>query len=604
VSASVRRAAIPGALFVFVAALVWAPAAFAHARLVGTIPESGSTVGVQPTAVIFKYDQPVGGTEGAVRVYDSEGKEVDDGHISHPGGRQSWLGVGLEPSLPDGTYTATYRVISADTHIVSGGLVFNLGHPSAGGGVSVAGLTAEEESGEVTKIAIGIVRFLDYLSIALMVGGLIFLAFAWRPGFAEARREEPRWDAAADAFGRRAVTLLGFAVLLGVVVSLLGILLQGASAAGVSLWGSLKSSIVEDTLDSRFGTVWLLRAFDWAALGALLLLYVKAPSTRRLLALPATIGCAYLASTPAFAGHASVESPIAVMFPSDFIHVLAASVWVGGVAFLALALPVATRQLEPSERTQVLLAVLARFSPIALGAVVAIAVTGLVQAYVDVRRVADLFDTTYGLLVLAKMVLLAVLIGFGWVNRNRIIPRLRRLVEVAGAAGSVGALARRSLRGELVLMLVVFAVTAALVAYAPPIDAATGPMSPGMDAVAKPMAMPMEAATGPFSTRTDLGPAELELSVEPAEVGPNRVHLTLTDAKDGGRFTETKELTINASLPSKGIGPLKLQVKKVAPGRYVVSAAQLTPGGDWELEITDRVSAFDEFAKKIMVPIG
>jgi len=569
-------------LLAFVAALVWTPEALAHARLVGTAPENGSTVRRQPTEVIFKYDEPVGGTDGAVRVYDSEGDEVDDGNVSHPGGRQSWLGVGLEPNLPDGTYTATYRVISADTHVVYGGLVFDLGHASANGGVSVASLTGKEESGEVTTLAIGVVRLLDYLSIALMVGGLVFLAFVWRPGFGEIRHDELRWGAAADAFRRRAVTLLAFAVVLGVAVSLLGILLQGASAAGVSLWASLKSSIVEDTLDSRFGTVWLLRAFDWAALGALVLVYVKAPRTRRWLTLPAAIGCAYLASTPAFAGHASIESPVAVMFPSDFIHVLAASVWVGGLAFLVLALPAATAQLEPPERTRVLLTTMGRFSPIALAAVVAIAVTGLVQAYIDVRRVADLFDTTYGLLVLAKMVLLAILIGFGWVNRDRIIPRLRRLAEVAGAAGSVGVLARRSLRGELVLMLVVFGVTAALISYAPPID----------------------AATGPFSTDTSFGPAELELMVEPAEVGLNQIHLHLTDARDGSPFTKTKELTVNASLPEMRIGPLKLKVEKEEPGEFMVSGAQLTPGGTWELEITDRVSAFDELAKKISVPIG
>jgi copper transport protein len=574
-------AATPVVLLVFVAALVWAPAALAHARLVGTTPETGSTVRRQPTEVTFKYDQPVGGTEGAVRVYDSEGEEVDDGDVSHPGGRQSWLGVGLEPDLPDGTYTATYRVISADTHIVYGGLVFNLGHASPNGGVSVARLTGKEESGEVTRLGFGVVRFLDYLSIALMVGGLVFLAFAWRPGLGETRGDEPRWDAAADAFRLRAESLLAFAVVLGVVVSLLGILLQGANAAGVSLWESLKSSIVEGTLDSRFGTVWLLRAVDWSALGLVLLVYLKVPRIRRWLVPLIAVGAAYLASTPAFAGHGSVESPVGVMFPSDFIHVLAGSVWVGGVAFLLLALPAATRRLEPPERTGLLLVTLARFSPIALASVVAIAVTGLVQAYIDVRVVADLFDTTYGLLVLAKMVLLAVLIGFGWLNRNRIIPRLRRLVEGLAAPGEVGLVARRSLGGELMLMLTVFGVTAALVAYAPPID----------------------AAAGPFSTDTSFGSAELKLSVEPAEIGLNQIHLYLINAQDGSQFTKTKELTIGAALPSKQVGPLKLQVNKAGLGHFVVSGAQLTPGGEWELEITDRVSAFDEFAKKITVPI-
>jgi copper transport protein len=60
---------------------------------------------------------------------------------------------------------------------------------------------------------------------------------------------------------------------------------------------------------------------------------------------------------------------------------------------------------------------------------------------------------------------------------------------------------------------------------------------------------------------------------------------------------------ITATLPSKQIGPLMLQVNKAGPGNFVVSDAQLTPGGEWKLEITDRVSAFDEFAKKLTVPI-
>ena len=71
-------------------------------------------------------------------------------------------------------------------------------------------------------------------------------------------------------FAKRARWLLIVAVVLGLVVSVLGILLQGATAAGVSLWASLKSTILESTLESRFGKVWGLRAIDWLALGALI----------------------------------------------------------------------------------------------------------------------------------------------------------------------------------------------------------------------------------------------------------------------------------------------------------------------------------------------
>jgi copper transport protein len=578
------------------------PAAFAHAQLLGTSPQAGATVQAQPGEVTFEFNQAVGGTLGAVRVYNAQGEEVDNLDVSHPEGQEHWLGVGLKAHLPDGTYTATYRVISADTHIVYGGLVFNIGHPGARPKLTVAGLIGRNKSGAVTAVAFGVVRGLDYLSIALLLGGLAFLLVAWLPGLAAVAGAEAAWRAASRAFARRLRQLLLVAVLLGLSVSLLGILLQGASAAGVSLWASLKSTILSNTLESRFGQVWGARAMDWLLIGGLLLTASSSrrelvpalradtepepaafvPGPRRWVLALLGIGAAYLAITPALAGHASIESPVAVFFPVDVLHVLAASVWVGGIACLLFALPAATRALQGAERGRLLLATLARFSPLALACVAVIAVTGVIQAYIDVRTFHGLLHSTYGALIIVKVVLLLVLIGLGWVNRERVIPALRRIAGAERPPGAAGALARRTLRGELALMLGVFGVTAALISYAPPID----------------------AATGPFSTNTTLGPAELEMTVEPARVGLNTVHLYLIDATTGAQFTATKELTATARLPAKGIGPLPLKANVAGPGHYILSSAVLSPGGTWEIEIIDRVSEFEQYSRIVKVPIG
>jgi copper transport protein len=256
-------------------------------------------------------------------------------------------------------------------------------------------------------------------------------------------------------------------------------------------------------------------------------------------------------------------------------------VWVGGIACLLLVLPAATRRLEPAQRSRLLLATLARFSPLALACVVAIAATGVVQAYIDVRTLHALFHSTYGVLVIVKVVLLVGLISLGWVNREQVLPALRRIVDAVGSPGSPGRLARRTMRGELAAMLVVFGVTAALVSYAPPID----------------------AASGPFSVNTTLGPAELEMTVEPARVGLNTIHMYLIDAKTGAQFTATKELTVTAKLPAKGIGPLPLQANLAGPGHYVLNSAALSPGGTWQIQVLDRVSEFEEYEKTVSVPI-
>lgn len=591
--------AVP-ALLAAAALLVHAAPALAHAQLLGTSPLSGSTVARQPKEVIFKFNQNVGGTLGAVRVYDAAGSEVDNLQVGHPDGEEHWMGVGLKSGLPDGTYTGTYRVISADTHIVYGGLVFSIGHAGPAPRVTVAGLIGRNEAGEVTRLAFGVVRFLDYLSLALFIGGFTFALVAWGRTLASVG-SEPRWQDAAAAGARRLRMLLAVAVVVGLLASVLGIGLQGASAAGVSLWSSLKAAVLENTLESRFGEVWAARAGVWLLIGALMLVLHAlggivvprlgtAPETdgRARLRRPATatvailgLACAYLAITPALAGHASIESPRGVFFPADALHVLGASVWVGGIACLLLAVPAATRCLEGGERTDLLLGTLARFSPLALASVVAIGITGVIQAYIDVRTLDALVTTTYGLLVLAKSVLFLGLLALGWINRERLIPALRRLAEAARTPGEAGVLARRSLRTELVLMTCVFGLTAALVSYAPPVD----------------------VAAGPFSTNTKLGAAELEMTVEPARVGPNTVHLYLIDARTGAPYTATKELTASAKLPAKGIGPLPLKATLAGPGHYILNSAVLSPGGEWQIAIIDRVSEFESSSRVVKVPI-
>lgn len=572
-------------------ALLSAPAAFAHAQLLGTSPLSGATVAKQPSEVIFKFNQAVGGTLGAVRVYNAQGQEVDNLDVGHPEGHQHWMGVGLKPGLPDGTYTGTYKVISADTHIVYGGLVFNIGHAGAAPKFTVAGLIGRGESGEATKLAFGVVRALDYVSLALGIGGLVFLVWTWLPALTATATsastatstagDAEKWHEASEAFSQRLKLLFAVAILLGIAVGVLGILLQGASAAGVSLWASAKWSIVENTLESRFGKVWAARTLVWVVLGGVLVVSRSRRCPARACISAAALGACLLAITPALSGHPSVQGPRGVFFPTDVIHVVGASVWVGGIACLLLVLPAATRKLEGPRRTRLLLATLARFSPLALACVIAIAITGVVQAYIDVRSFDGLLHSTYGVLVIVKVVLLLVLIGFGWANRLRILPALRRLADRGESPGRGGAAARRSMRGELVVMVAVFGVTAALVSYAPPID----------------------AASGPFSITTSLGPAELEMTVEPARVGLNTVHIYLIDAKTGVQFTATKEFTVTAKLPPKGIGPLPLQANLAGPGHYVLSSAVLSPGGTWQLLVTDRVSEFEEYSRTVLVPV-
>lgn len=190
----VRRAVVLALL-----GLVAAPAAAsAHARLEATSPERGATIARQPAKVVFRFDEPVEASFGAVRAFDFRGARVDDGRLVRPGGDQRVAGTALRSGLADGTYTATYRVISADGHPVSGGFTFNIGHAGAAPSKDVAALVAAGDTGTVTEVGFGATKALGYLAIALVLG-------AWASSRSCGGRRWPR----ASGRTRRAPSVRG-----------------------------------------------------------------------------------------------------------------------------------------------------------------------------------------------------------------------------------------------------------------------------------------------------------------------------------------------------------------------------------------------------------
>ncbi|HEY7255944.1 MAG TPA: CopD family protein [Solirubrobacterales bacterium] len=574
------RLILAGALLVSLAA----PAnALAHAQLEGTVPERGAVVKHEPPAVIFRFDEPVEGNFGAVRVYDAEGGRVDEGDAFHPNGEGPRLGVHLKPGLPDGSYTATYRVISADGHIVSSGFVFSIGKPGKAPSQTVAELTAGSGSGKVTETVFGLARGLQYAATALAVGGLAFLLLVWLPGLAALGGADGSWSRAARRFGSRLRATLILAAALGAVSAAAGVVMEGAEAAGVSGFSALKWTIVHETLETKFGTVWGIAVLAWLAFGLFVAVGLRRPAERRpnpLLLVLLAAPLVFVVLVPALSGHGSTQSPIALNFPVNVIHVGAMAVWLGGLATLLFVLPRATRELEPADRGRLLASDLSRFSQVALISVGAILVTGLIQAYVYVRHLDALTETGYGRAVLIKFLLLLVLIGIGAYNRRRSVPRLRKIAAGGESPGRAGLVLRRALRAEVALLAVVLGVTAALASYAPPAT----------------------AQSGPFSAESQFGPIELEMTVEPAQVGANEIHLYLFDAKTGAPFSKVKELRATASLPDKSIS-LPLEPQLSGPGHYTIPGAFLNSSGEWRIQLGVRVSAFNEYTETIEVPI-
>jgi putative copper resistance protein D len=294
-------------------------------------------------------------------------------------------------------------------------------------------------------------RWAHLTSSIFLVGVAALIVIAGRAERPTARRWEDRMLVA----GR---WLTGAALASGLVV--LGVqtaLFEGRPAAALEL-GAIGRVLVE----TQTGRVWLVRFGLLVLLGTFLALR---PSIVSRADWQASRGEALLLGAAALvpmavAGHAAaVEPDTAWAIVLDGLHVLVAGVWVGGLVPLALLLRDAATSAGADARPYAVLTA-RRFSRLALAAILVLAVTGTWLATVHVGSVAGLVGTSYGRLLLAKLLCLALVLGLATVNRSVLLSRL------AGDGPSVGRPAMRRLSafvaGEAGLALAILAIVAAL----------------------------------------------------------------------------------------------------------------------------------------------
>ena len=218
-----------------------------------------------------------------------------------------------------------------------------------------------------------------------------------------------------------------------------------------------------------------------------------------------------------------------------------------------------------------------RFSGLAVVAVSWLIASGTVSAYLQVRALRGLWETTYGQLLLVKLALVLPLLALGLYNNRRAVPRLRERLATAARAHALP-----PHRGaELALMVAIVGVTAVLVSE-PPARAEVAPRGPVCDdrSARRPRAEPRR---------------------RPGRGGPNQIHLYLTNSS--GQPTDVDEATVSATLASREIGPLRMEAHPAGPGHFVVHGAQLALAGDWQLRVEARRGEFNAATATVSVPI-
>ncbi len=545
-------------LLVVVSWLVWPAAASAHAVLESTTPPAGSALTAAPTRIELRFGEAVAIPTGAIRLLDASGEPIDVGNAHHVDGKGNEIAASV-PTLPSGTYVVAWKAVSADSHPVHGAFTFSVGAPSG----NAAGLVAEYQEARgsrVVGLTYGSLRSIGYGAAALLIGGFALIAWCWPTGSASSRAR--RW--------------LCWAGGIGAVAALASIPVQAAYGESDGVGQVLDPSLWSEVMAGRFGWAALARA---AAFGVGAIVAARLDRGRTAVWSVAAAAAVVIASSFALAGHgATGRWPLAgTVF--DIVHVVAFSIWLGGLVGLAAwVLRDDVGAQESARATR-------RFSAVAVGAVVAVVLSGGAQG---LRQVGwswtALSTTTYGRLVMAKVAVVLVVLVIAWISRRH----LGRLVDATSGSESTdrrdAAYLRRLLRRSVTLETAGLAVVVAI-------------------SVVLSVTIPSgEAVAVPFDTVVRDGDATAQISISPARPGTNEIHVTVFGT--AGSIPDLADLSAALELPSRDLGPIRVPMTEITSNHYLADAAVIPLPGDWQLTVEARIGDFDQERFEVTVPVS
>ena len=571
------RAVVLVAGLAFIGVGVLASPADAHALLKRSYPAAGASLPRAPHEVLLDFTEAPEPSLSTVALLDSSGGTVAGvgKPIPVPGNAEE-LRVAL-PRLADGVYTVNWRTVSrVDGHVTGGSFAFAIGvQPPSGASAARSANSSSLGSAPSPAAVAGL--WLLYWGLALLVaaGATGTLVFGWRlpPG-------------------ARTMIAAGWLV---AVAGICTMIMAEQASVGAPF---------TELLGTAAGRSLLAQAVAVAVCGAAVVYAARRPAGPGLIVLGATAAGALFVH--AQAGHAETQSSVRLLNVGDqWLHMLAAGVWVGGLVWLLLGL----RKLDGTARVTAV----RRFSQLAFAAVAVLAVTGVLRAVPEVGSLGALVSTSFGVVLLVKSGLFVVLMGVAWRNRYRLVPRVAgpappapggpppimggALADPPGQSGpatdtrppgpgapppgaasarAVGSL-RRSVGSEVALAAVVLVVAAVLSGLPP----ASFVEAAGQKAVS-----PSVTVTG-----SDFGTTvRARLTASPGTVGPNVFQVQLR-RYDSGRPFPARSVRLEFSLPSNPNVTSSLSLARATGGAWTGHGTNLSIDGQWSIDVVVQEAA-------------
>lgn len=525
--------------------LVCAMPASAHGLFVRSDPHPNAVLEKPPVQIEIWLTEPLESSFTEIKVLDQNGFQVDDGVTNVNPSDPTHIHVGLR-SLGDGVYTVSWKALSVvDGHVTFGTFPFSVGDVDP----EVLASSVEASFGTVAATPGEVIpRWLSLLGIAIVIGGSLFVAYVWMPVAQKFSEANPVLIVGL----LRTVQMSGIALFIG--ASIASLLWHVSSATGLDFTKVIfDAGLGEMLFGTRYGLLWLLR------LVLVVTVILSHINSWRWLDYARPVALCSLVVTLSLNSHLSASSSLLPIL-SNVLHVLAASLWIGGLLHLAVVIW-SLRDVRVDTRVQLLADLVPRFSNIGLITVCTLFITGVYNASLTVGSMEALFSSPYGNSMLIKLGVIIPVLMLAAVNLLVIRPKLKidfnkRMVLYL----------RRVVTTEAILGVCVLAAAGNL---------ATIP--------------PVRTFSRQMVLQSNVENLTVRFSILPGYVGVNQFDVHLSDMS-GKSVTDADEVLVRFIPLSAEIGQTNASLNNQGDGHYILQGSYLSLPGEWQAQIVVRRS--------------
>jgi copper transport protein len=559
----------------------------AHANLVQSEPLANAILETAPANLKLWFSEPVEAGFSQLRLYDKLGQEIKVPDLLHSESEDNKrLSVAL-PALPPNVYTVVWQASSAvDGHTTLGSFVFAVGRNQFPDQASILPQTNVVETSSLPTPIEVFIRWLGYVTMALLTGAFGFIPLIFEPAFSKATRTLQRRKNLVIPESTSSETFLRASGFLQIMMScwivllfttVVSAVLQAAKSAGVEPVAAIGTPLVTLLSSTRYGGLFWLRLLLIFGLGAVLI-YQRSklwrPTMLLLWSWGGLILNALILLTTTLNSHAAARPLLSTL--ADWIHLIAVSLWAGGLVVLLRTL----LWVHQSGSDKLTFAyVVSRFSQAATLCILTLGLTGSYRAIIEVGDLTNLLDTSYGFLLLLKLGMLLPLLALGAVNLLTTRQRLRA-IEHQTANDFWQHFMRRTIRGELIFITGVLLITGILTATTPSRDA-------------------FGAGVTVHGQASDL---RVVLSINPGLSGLNTFTVYLKDNL-GRPITDAEKVTLISSMVEHDMGVSEIVATHQAEGIYIARGSSISMFSIWQIEVVVRRTNHDDVHVPLIVSI-